>query len=66
LKFAIKDFIEDRELKTVSPVTLTGYRRTLDEFHQYCIEKEIINVEVFKYMYLSAIIDKKDYTSWRY
>lgn len=45
LKFAIRDFVEDRELRNLSPVTLTGYRRTLDEFHSFCIEKEITNVE---------------------
>lgn len=45
LKFAIKDFLEDRELKSLSPYTLAGYKRTLDEFYQFCIDKEIINIE---------------------
>lgn len=45
LKFAIKDFLDDREFKNLSPVTLDGYKRTLDEFLNFCVENEIVNVE---------------------
>ena len=43
IKFAVKDFLADRKLKNVAPHTLSGYERTLNEFHQFCIESEIID-----------------------
>ncbi len=43
LKFAIKDFKEDREFKQIAKATLTNYMGCLKEFHHYCIEKEIVN-----------------------
>ncbi|WP_435921272.1 tyrosine-type recombinase/integrase [Paenibacillus sp. DYY-L-2] len=45
LKFAIKDFIEDRELKNVSLHTLDRYRRTLEEFQTFAAEEGILNIE---------------------
>lgn len=45
LKFAIKDFQDDREFKNLSPVTIDGYLRTLKEFHAFCVEREIVNAE---------------------
>jgi len=45
LKFAIKDFKEDREFKNLSPKTIDGYIRTLNEFHNFCVENEIVNAE---------------------
>lgn len=44
IKFAIKDFIDDRKLKNVSPHSLQGYKRTLDEFHQFCVENQRIDM----------------------
>lgn len=45
LKFAITDFIEDRELKNLSQETIKNYSICLKEFHNYCIEKNIVNIE---------------------
>lgn len=44
LKFAIKDFLDDREFKNLSKQTISGYRFTLEEFHDYCIQNEIVDV----------------------
>lgn len=44
LKFAIKDFKEDREFKNVSAKTLQNYMETLEQFHSFCVEQEIIDV----------------------
>lgn len=43
-KFAVKDFIEDREFKNLSPVTIENYQRTLNEFHDFCVDREIVDV----------------------
>ncbi len=45
LKFAMEDYISDREFKNVSPATLTTYQNTLKDFHKYCVKNEIVNVE---------------------
>lgn len=45
LKFAIKDFMEDREFQNLSKQTIKTYQIILGEFHQYCVEKEVLNVE---------------------
>ncbi|MGN7168457.1 tyrosine-type recombinase/integrase [Paenibacillus cellulositrophicus] len=45
IKFAAKEFIEDRELKNISKYTLDRYTRTLNEFQQFAAEDEILNVE---------------------
>jgi integrase/recombinase XerD len=46
LKFAILDFIEDREFKNLSVSTINQYRNVLGEFQNYCAEeKEVLNVE---------------------
>lgn len=44
LKFAVKDFMDDRAFRNVSAKTLDNYRRTLGEFHSYCVENGIVNV----------------------
>ena len=43
LKFAIQDFMDDREFKNLSPETLKSYSGTLEEFHTHCIENEVID-----------------------
>lgn len=43
LKFAIKDFIEDREFKNLSKVTIDGYHRTIQEFHDFCVQREVVD-----------------------
>ncbi|WP_243152975.1 tyrosine-type recombinase/integrase [Sporotomaculum syntrophicum] len=45
MKFAIKDFIDDREFKNLSPVSIENYNRTLNEFHDFCVEQEIVDVK---------------------
>ncbi len=45
IKFAIKDFIDDRTFKNVSVHTLVGYEKIIKEFHAYCVENELVNVE---------------------
>lgn len=44
IKFAIKDFIDDREFKNISPVTIGRYTGALNEVQSYFAEQEIINV----------------------
>ena len=44
LKFAIKDFRDDREFKNLSPKTVESYFATLYEFQAYCGEQKIIDV----------------------
>lgn len=48
LKFAIQDFIDDRTWKNLSPKTIDGYLRTLKEFHDFCVQREIIDVSDIK------------------
>lgn len=43
LKFAIKDFIDDRRYKNMSNYTLAGYERTLSEFHDYCVQNDLVD-----------------------
>lgn len=44
LKFAIKDFLDEREFRQVSKKTLTNYQVLLKDFHSYCIENDVIDV----------------------
>jgi len=44
LKFAIKDFKDDREYKNLSPKTIESYLSTLNEFQSYCANQEIVDV----------------------
>lgn len=37
LKFAVKDFLEDREFSNLSSHTIKNYRRILNSFHDYCV-----------------------------
>lgn len=43
LKFAIKDFLADREFRNLRPDTVTSYRYTLDGFHDYCIKNSVVD-----------------------
>lgn len=38
LKYAIKDFEEDREFKQISKATLTNYNNCLKEFRRFCVD----------------------------
>jgi integrase/recombinase XerD len=44
LKFAIKDFKEDREFKNLSPKTIETYMSSLNEFQEFCGKQEIVDV----------------------
>ncbi len=44
LKFAIKDFKDDREYKNLSPKTIESYMSALNEFQSFCSNEEIIDV----------------------
>jgi integrase/recombinase XerD len=45
LKFAVKDFKDDREFKNLSENMINAYMFTLEKFYEFCSEQEIINVE---------------------
>lgn len=45
LKFAIQDFIDDREFKNLSETTINDYKMQLGQFLKFCNENEILNVE---------------------
>lgn len=45
LKFAVQDFLEDRRFKNLSPSTVNGYELFFQMFENYCLEKEIIDID---------------------
>jgi len=45
LKFAIQDFIEDRKFRNLREETLEGYLKTLDQFHEYCVGRDVVRTE---------------------
>lgn len=45
LKFAVQDFLDDREFKNLSVTTINSYKDILGQFLQFCNEQEIVNVE---------------------
>ncbi len=45
VKFAVKDFLEDRKLQNLSPYTLKTYRRVLRDFEQFCGTSDVLKVE---------------------
>ncbi|GGF86405.1 tyrosine-type recombinase/integrase [Paenibacillus aceti] len=44
-KFALTEFKADREYRNVSDRTLTAYMNQLNEFHQYCVNHDVVNLE---------------------
>lgn len=44
LKFALKEFLSDREYKNVSKHTLATYKFSINQFHDYCVQNEIVDV----------------------
>lgn len=45
LKFAVKDFLEDREFSNLSSHTIKGYKRVLNSFNEFCAnEAEVTSV----------------------
>lgn len=58
VKFAIKDFLEDREYKNVSKATLEGYRNILYPFENWLTEEGITNVcDITKHTLKKYLID---------
>ncbi|WP_052737640.1 phage integrase SAM-like domain-containing protein [Bacillus sp. SA1-12] len=45
LKFAIQDFLDDREFKNLSPATVFNYKESLKQFQTFCNEHEIANIQ---------------------
>ncbi|WP_246860936.1 phage integrase SAM-like domain-containing protein [Bacillus sp. REN3] len=45
LKFAVQDFLDDREFKNVTPNTLESYRLMIGQLHDFLTENEVVNVE---------------------
>jgi integrase/recombinase XerD len=43
LKFAVKDFMDDREYQNVSSKTMSGYRHVLGEFQEHCAKGDIVD-----------------------
>lgn len=44
LKHAIKEFIEEKKFKNISPKTLSNYAETLTMFHAFCVQNEIVDL----------------------
>lgn len=44
LKFAIKEFLDDRDFNNLSKNTINGYTRILEKFHDFCVERNIVDV----------------------
>lgn len=45
LKFALNEFQNDREYRNLSPRTVSSYMAALQEFHEFCVSHEVINLE---------------------
>ncbi|MGJ9383880.1 tyrosine-type recombinase/integrase [Salipaludibacillus sp. CF4.18] len=45
LKFAIQDFLDDREFKNVTKATLDTYKVIMRQFVNYLTDQEVMNVE---------------------
>lgn len=45
IKFAIQDFLDDREFKNLSSTTISSYKDILGQFQRYCTENEVMNVQ---------------------
>ncbi len=44
LKYAIKEFLDEKRFKNVSPKTLSNYKHTLEQFYTYALENEKIDL----------------------
>lgn len=45
LKFAIQDFLDDREFKNVTPNTLESYKLIIGQLNDFLTENEVVNVQ---------------------
>lgn len=44
LKYAIKEFLDDRDFNNLSPRTINAYSMNLEKFHGYCVTKEVVDL----------------------
>lgn len=44
-KFALQEFKDEKEFQNLSERTIEAYMITLKEFHEYCIERDIVDVD---------------------
>jgi len=44
IKFAVQDFLDEKEFMNLSEKTISAYKVALKEFHRWCTEQEIIDV----------------------
>lgn len=59
LKFAIQDFIEDREYNNSAESNIKNIRYNLRGFYDYCIENDLINVEDIKHVHVKVYMNKR-------
>jgi integrase/recombinase XerD len=52
LKFAYQDFLDDRRFKNTTEKNIRNYQTLLGGFVNYCIEKEVVNVEDITYSHV--------------
>ena len=45
LKFAIKDFLDDRRFNNLSKQSISSYENTLNDYHAFCVQQEGVNIE---------------------
>ena len=45
LKFALQDFLEDREYKNIATTTIVSYQNALNPFVDYCTSQSVMNVQ---------------------
>ncbi|MFD2681145.1 tyrosine-type recombinase/integrase [Bacillus seohaeanensis] len=64
LKYAIGDFIQEKQFNNLSNYTITTYRRNLTEFQNYCLNEKVINVNditrVLVKSYLNYVREEKN------
>lgn len=56
LKFAYQDFLDDRRFKNTTKTNIRNYQTILGEFVNYCIEKEVVNVEDIHYSHIKQYL----------
>lgn len=45
IKFAVTDFVQDRMFKNLRPASISGYKYTLEQFHRFCVERDILDTD---------------------
>ncbi|NHM33250.1 tyrosine-type recombinase/integrase [Neobacillus terrae] len=52
LKFAFRDFLDDRKFKNTTKKNILNYQTLLGGFINYCIEHQVVNVEDITYVHV--------------